>query len=159
MQAGAGAWLWPGAGVAAGWGRGVRLVPGFSRAPGLGRAGTGRPTEVGHLLVAAGAGAGVDVVDARQAAEQRRELVELGGGEVGADELLAGGGVRAGGAGEHLSPVARDHRVGHPGIRGAAAAGGEPGLLEPVQQARHPGRSQAEALGEVDSPHLAALGV
>ena len=60
---------------------------------------------------------------------------------------------------ERLPAVVRDHRVGDPGVGGAAAAVGEPGLLEPVQQARDAGRGEAEALGEVDPPHLAALGV
>ena len=111
------------------------------------------------LAVAAGARTRVDVVDTRQAAEQRGEIVELGGGEVGTDHLLAHRGVRAGGARECLATLLGDHGVGDPGVGRAAAPVGQPLTLEAVEETRDAGGREPQALGEIDPAQLSALRV
>ena len=67
------------------------------------------------------------------------------------------GGVRAGGACECLATLLGDHGVRDPGVGRAATAVGQPLTLEAVEETRHAGRGQSQALGEVDPAQLPAL--
>ena len=65
----------------------------------------------------------------------------------------------AGGARERLATLVGDHRVGDAGVGRAAAAVGEPLALEAVEETRHAGGREPQALGEIDPPQRPALRV
>ena len=79
----------------------------------------------------------------REPAEQLHQLLHLGGGEALGEDRRQRLQVRLGGVQQQRPARVGDGRVGHAGVAGAVLLAHESRALEPVEQARHPGRREA----------------